>query len=82
MPTPIAPNEVYQIVGHVYDHVIDRMREVVDSHPWEQRNVPLTDEQRQFVADCVKSVIAEIDYVLSPVPDEDEIEATPVEKTA
>lgn len=82
MPKPLAPNEVYQIVGQVYDHMLHRMREVCRVYPVPERHAALTDEQRQFVADCVKSVIAEIDYVLSPVPDEDEIEATPAEKTA
>lgn len=81
MPKPLAINETYEILGLIHDNVSDRMRAITDAHPWTDRGAPLTDDQRQFVTDCVNAVIAEIDYVLSPVPDEDEIATAPVEKT-
>ena len=80
MPKPLAPNERLEILELIHGYVDGRLCAARAGCPVSDRHAKLTDDQRQFVADCVQAVIAEIDYVLSPVPDEDEIETT-VEKT-
>ena len=80
MPKPLAPNERLEILELIHGYVDGRLCAARAVYSVSYRYPPLTDDQRQFVADCVQAVIAEIDYVLSPVPDEDEIETT-VEKT-
>lgn len=73
MPQPLAPNELHQIIGQIYDHVERRLHEISNAHPSRDRYANLSPDQQQFVADCVNDVIAELDRVLAPVPDEDEI---------
>ena len=79
MPKPLTPDERYAILKRISEYVTMSLANAAYDPRCTYDSV---NQDRQFVADCVSAVIAEIDYVLSPVPDEDEIAAIPVEKTA